>query len=274
MSEYKQQVINFFNQRTAYDSEGDSHSYEANKLLEFAADIQDGQTVLDLATGTGLVAIAAAKQITSKGSVIGVDMSSGMLSQARSKMSALGIENLELIEADIESVNFSPEQFDVIFCCSAIMYANDICSLLDRCYSWLKSGGNLVFSTSAKTAYWADIQVKVCQDLFGINFPHILRPLWTPEKCQELLKQSGFENIKIECNRQGEYLVLDEYPVNISCEEGHLMPQANPLVNLTASQKKELQSAYQQAINDLVTEDGLWSDRSLLFIKAQKEGQN
>jgi ubiquinone/menaquinone biosynthesis C-methylase UbiE len=270
MSKYKQQVINFFDQRTAYDSEGDSHPYEANKLLEFAAAIHEGQTVLDLATGTGLVAIAVAEQIASTGSVIGVDLSSGMLSQARSKMSALGIKNLELIEADIESINFSPEQFDVIFCCSAIMYASDIPSLLDKCYGWLKSGGNLAFSTSAKTAYWADVQVKVCHDLFGIDFPHILRPLWTPEKCQELLKQSGFGKIEIECDRQGKYLVLDEYPVHISCEEDLSMPQANPLVNLTATQKEELQSAYQQAINDLVTEKGLWSDRSILFVKAQK----
>ena len=270
MSKYKQQVIDFFDQRTAYDLEGDSHPYEANKLLEFADDIQDEQTILDLATGTGLVGIAAAEKIASTGSVIGVDMSSGMLSQARSKMSALGIENLELIEADIESINFSPEQFDVIFCCSAIMYASDIPSLLDRCYGWLRSGGNLAFSTSAKTAYWADIQVKVCQDLLGIDFPHILRPLWTSEKCQELLKQSGFQNIEIEYDHRGKYLVLDEYPVNISCEGGHMMPKANPLVDLTASQKEALQSAYQQAINDLVTEKGLWSDRSLMFVKAQK----
>ena len=269
MSEYKQQVIDFFDRRTAYDLEGDSHPYEANKLLEFAADIQDGQTVLDLATGTGLVAIAAAKQ-TASGSVIGVDMSSGMLSQARSKMSALGIENLELIEADIESINFLSEQFDAIFCCSTIMYASDIPSLIDKCYGWLRSGGNLAFSTSAKTAYWADIQVKVCRDLFGIEYPHILRPLWTPQKCQELLKQSGFRNIETECDRQGKYLVLDEYPVSISCEETHMMPEANPLVNLTASQKEKLQSAYQQAIDDLVTEKGLWSDRSLLFVTAQK----
>jgi len=270
MSEYKQQVINFFDKRTAYDSEGDSHPYEADKLLEFADDLQDGQTILDLATGTGLVAIAAAKQTGSTGSVIGVDMSSGMLSQARGKISSLGINNLELIEADIESIDFSPEQFDVIFCCSAIVYASDIPSLLDKCYGWLKSGGNLTFSTSAKTAYWADIQVKICQDLFGIDFPHILRPLWTPEKCQELLKHSSFQNIEIECDRRGKYLVLDEYPVSMSCEEGHMMPKANPLANLTADQKEELQWAYQQAINTLVTEEGLWSDRSLLFVKGQK----
>lgn len=270
MSEYKQQVIDFFNQRTAYDLEGDSHPSEANKLLEFVPNIQDGQTILDLATGTGLIAIAAAEKTVSTGSVIGVDISSGMLSQAKSKMSALGIENLELIEADIESINFSLEQFDVIFCCSAIMYATNIPSLLDSCYGWLKSGGHLAFSTSAKTAYWADIQVRVCQDLFGIDFPHILQPLWTPEKCQEVLKQSGFHNIEIESDRRGKYLVSDEYPVSFHVKKDHMMPKANPLVNLTADQKEELQSAYQQAIDNMVTEEGLWSDRSLLFVKAQK----
>ena len=57
MSEYKQQVIDFFNKRTAYDKEGNSHRNEAKKLLEFAP-VKAGQTVLDLATGTGLVAIA------------------------------------------------------------------------------------------------------------------------------------------------------------------------------------------------------------------------
>ena len=271
MSQYKQRVIDFFDQRTAYDSEGIGHPEEANKLLEFAPNIQAGQTVLDLATGTGLVAIAAAERTTSTGSVIGVDMSSGMLSQARSKIKDLGIDNLELIEADIESIDFAPEQFDVIFCCSAIMYVTDISRLLNKCHGWLKSEGYLVFSTSAKTAYWADIQVKVCQDLFGIDFPHILRPLWTPEKCRELLKQSGFQNIEIESDRRGKYLVLDEYPVSISCEEGGLMPKANPLVDLNAAQREELQSSYQQAINDLVTEKGLWSDRSRLFVKAHKQ---
>ena len=56
MSEYKQQVIDFFDKRTAYDAEGDSHPNEAKKLLAFAP-IKAGQTILDLATGTGLVAM-------------------------------------------------------------------------------------------------------------------------------------------------------------------------------------------------------------------------
>ncbi|MGL6339258.1 MAG: methyltransferase domain-containing protein, partial [Waterburya sp.] len=86
---YQQQVIDFFNSRTTYDAEGDSHPREAKRLLEYVA-LESGQNVLDLATGTGLVAIDAAKKVTSTGSVIGVDISPGMLSQAREKIVAEG----------------------------------------------------------------------------------------------------------------------------------------------------------------------------------------
>ena len=214
MSEYKQQVVDFFNKRTNYDGEGDSHPNEAKRLLEFAP-VKPGQTILDLATGTGLVAIAAAEIVAPMGSAVGVDMSSGMLSQAKNKISDRNITNLELIEADIESVDFKPEQFNVIFCCSAIVYVSDIPALLNKCHGWLKPGGYLAFSTRAKTAYDAGLQVQLCQDLFGIDFPHILRPLWTPEACEALLKQAKFKDVEVKSDRQGEYVVRDDYPVDI-----------------------------------------------------------
>ena len=272
MSEYKQQVANFFNSRTDYDAEGDSHPNEAKKLLEFAPSLEPGQTILDLATGTGLVAIAAAEKVAPMGSVVGVDFSAVMLSQAKSKIGDRNIINLELIEADIESVSFKSEQFNLIFCCSAIVYVSDIPALLNKCHGWLKPGGYIAFTTPAKTAYHADLQVQLSQDLFGIDFPHILRPLWTAEKSETLLKQAKFKDIEIASERRGEYVARDDYSVDIQWAEKHLSPQANPLVNLTDAQKQQLQQAYQKAIDERVTEKGLWCDRSLLYVKAHKLG--
>lgn len=86
-NKYKQQVISFFNRRTAYDTEGDSHLKEAKQLLKYIS-IKSGQTILDIATGTGLIAIAAAKKAAPNVLVVGVDISSGMLAQAKSKIVA------------------------------------------------------------------------------------------------------------------------------------------------------------------------------------------
>ena len=95
---YQQKIIDFFNSRTTYDSEGRGHPENAKRLLDFVT-VRSGQTILDLCTGTGLTAIPVAKAVRQQGSVIGVDMSSGMLAQAEAKIKAEGIQNLELIEA-------------------------------------------------------------------------------------------------------------------------------------------------------------------------------
>ncbi len=90
---YQQRIINFFNGRTADDSKRTGHPENAARLLDYVT-VRSGERVLDLCTGTGLVAIPTAKYVGPQGSVIGVDFSSGMLSQAKAKIEAEGIRNL------------------------------------------------------------------------------------------------------------------------------------------------------------------------------------
>ncbi|MDJ0712740.1 MAG: class I SAM-dependent methyltransferase [Prochloraceae cyanobacterium] len=266
--EYKQKVIDFFNGRTAYDREGDSHMREAKRLLEYVV-VRSGQTILDLATGTGLVAIPAAKAVAPQGSVIGVDMSPGMLAQAKNKIVTEKIDNLELIEADVESINFKSEQFDLIFCCSALVYITDIPVIINKCYDWLKLGGGFAFTTPDRTSYLAAIKVKVCQDLFGIDLPHILRPLWTPEKCHTILQNSGFKDITIDSYQY-------RYNIAKNCQDGatrierDFYPRGNPLLNLSEAQKQLLQVEYKKTVEQLIEKRGVWQDANNLYVKAWK----
>ena len=266
MNNYKQQVVDFFNRRTAYDDEGDSHPNEARRLLEYLP-LTSGQSVLDIATGTGLVAIPAAKAILPHGNAIGVDISPVMLAQAREKIAIANIDNLELIEGDIERIDFSEEQFDRIFCCSALVYVSDIPAMLDKCYRWLKPEGCLAFTTSDCNSYLADLKVKVSRDLFDIELPHILRPLWTPEKCISLLQKSGFRNIEIERQPKRYRIVKNSDWTKITNE---LYPQGNPLQNLSKTQIEHFQTEFQKAIDDLIAEGGEWRERNNLYVRAWK----
>ena len=265
--DYKQKVIDFFNHRTAYDDEGDIHSKEAERLLAYMPP-KSGQTILDLATGTGLVAIPAAKKVAPQGSVIGVDISSDMLAQARKKIAAERIDNLKLIEADVESINFQVKQFDTIFCSSAIVYFSNISAILNKCYNWLKPRGYLTFNTPDQTSYLAEIKVKVCQDLFGIDLPHLIRPLWTPEKCRLLLQQSGFQNIEIESHQYNKYK-LDQNYDSVRIEQ-EFYPKGNPLSNLSAEQKELLQAEYKKAVDRLIAEHGELQVATNLYVKARR----
>ena len=265
--DYKQKVINFFNARTAYDLEGDSHPREAKRLLEYVK-VTSGQTILDLATGTGLVAISAAKAVGVQGSVIGVDISPGMLAQAQDKIVVERISNLELIEADVELINFDSEQFDLIFCCSALVYISDIFTMLEKCYLWLKSGGCLAFTTPNQSSYLADVRVRVCQDLFGIDLPHIIRPLWTPEKCRTILQKSGFQNIEIEKYQYKRYKINKNYG-SIRIEK-EFYPRGNPLLSLSEAQKELLQFEYKKAVDQIIANQGVWQQATNLYVKAWK----
>lgn len=264
---YKQKVIDFFNGRTNYDLEGDSHPKEAKRLLEYVA-VKPGQIILDLATGTGLVAIPAAKAIGPFGSVIGVDISKGMLAQAKDKILAEAVDNLELIEADVESIDFNSEQFDVIFCCSALVYISDISAIVKKIYRWLKPGGCLAFTTPEKSSYLADVRVKVCQDLFGIDLPHIIRPLWTSEKCLTMLKKSGFQNIAIEKHQYRKYKIDKNYASTRIEQEFY--PRGNPLLSLSKAQKELLQAEYQKAVEGLIRDQGVWQEATNLYVKGWK----
>jgi SAM-dependent methyltransferase len=79
-------------------------------LLEYAL-IRDRQHVLDIATGTGHIAIAASQIVGSEGRVIGIDISAGMLEQTRNKVEALGLKNIEFQLADAELLNFPTNSF-------------------------------------------------------------------------------------------------------------------------------------------------------------------
>jgi protein-L-isoaspartate(D-aspartate) O-methyltransferase len=64
LNEYKQEIIAFYETRTNYDND---FTYRRAIPLVELAQLQRGQHVLDVATGTGIVAIAAAEIVGSEG---------------------------------------------------------------------------------------------------------------------------------------------------------------------------------------------------------------
>ena len=191
-----------------------------------------------------------------------------MLAQAKAKIKAEGIQNLELIESDVELIDFNNEQFDIIFCCSALVYISDIPTLLDKCYRWLKPGGCFAFTSSNKGSHLSEVRVKICKDLFGIDLPHIIRPLWTPEKCTKLLQNSGFQNIEVEKHIFRRDKI--DYDYGSTRIEKEFYPRGNPLLNLSESQKQLLQAEYKKAVDQLVAEQGIWQEAFSLYVKAWK----
>ncbi len=263
---YKQQVVADFNSRTNYDNE---FRYRvANPLIELAQ-LQTGQRVLDVATGTGIVAIASAKIVGSEGHVVGVDISTGMLSQAQRKIAAEGLHNIELIEADADYLNFSDNSFDAILCSSAIVYLADIPAALQQWYNFLKMGGIVAFSCLAQTAMTASVLFRARAQRYGISIPNPNELLGTPQKCDRILQDAGFKDIKVVTQQLGFYLSAESaWNANANSAYGSGGFQ---VFQLSPEKLEQFKAEYIAEVEALATEQGFWNDVTTFFVFARKQ---
>jgi len=121
----------YFDRRSkTYDSD-ETHGFIVSLLLG-GARMQSAYRVLDIATGTGAVALKAAQSVGPTGDVLGIDVSSGMLDVARKKAGAAGVHNVEFRQADAEQIDLPRPSFDLIFCASGLVFMSDIAAALLR----------------------------------------------------------------------------------------------------------------------------------------------
>jgi SAM-dependent methyltransferase len=92
----------------------------AEHLAE-AAGLRPGDRVLDVATGSGNAALAAARY---GAEVTGVDYVPGLLERARARAAAEGLE-ITFAEGDAEDLAFPDASFDVVLSCLGVMFAPD-----------------------------------------------------------------------------------------------------------------------------------------------------
>lgn len=271
IKEYKQQLVADFNSRTSYDK-GRFYIPIAKRLIE-VANLQNARKILDIATGTGIVALAAAEKVGAQSKIIGIDISAGMLSHAKQKLAASGLQNVEFIEADAELIDFEQNSFDVILCSLAICYLTNIPTALHKWHSFLKPGGKLVFNAWTENAFTTSILFREVAARYGVTVTNPNASLGTPQKCQQLLSAAGFQNknIIIQEEQFGWYFTPDPdsaqqiWEVNAKNVFGYQVQQLAP------EKLQECFAEYIKAVQSLpVTEQGAWCDASIFFVTAVK----
>jgi ubiquinone/menaquinone biosynthesis C-methylase UbiE len=99
--------------------------------------------VLDLGCGAGTDLLIAAQMTGPEGTVIGVDMTSSMLDRARASARAMGLDNVELHEALIESLPLEDATVDVVISNGVIDLVPDKAAVFDEIDRVLRPGGRL-----------------------------------------------------------------------------------------------------------------------------------
>jgi len=259
-------VAEFFNQRSHYDEEGEFHPRLAKRLVEYA-ELQPGHKVLDVATGTGLVAIAAAQQVAPTGWVVGVDLAEGMLRQAKAKIEQLQLFNISLYWQDAETLNLPDDCFDRILCSTALVYLTDIPANLSRWYCALKPDGLVGFHGFAESAFVSSVVMQQVVERYGIHLV-LNQPTGTPAICHSLLQTAGFEDITIYVEQFGHYISFDQ--ARQGWQPDSLNPLFHPLRKLSAQEREEAEQIYHAELAKRCTEQGIWNDITTFFVFGRK----
>ena len=165
-----------------------------DRLLESLA-LAPGETVVDIACGSGALTLAMASAVEPGGQVVATDLSPKMTAATATCASAAGVHNVSTRCCDAEALDCD-EEFDVAVCSLGLMYVPDPAAAVARMHRAVRPGGRvglLVWGERSRCG-WASlfgivdarVSSDVCPRFFALGGPGAL---------PTLLERAGFVDV-------------------------------------------------------------------------------
>ena len=226
-----------------------------------------GAQVLDIATGTGWAAVAAAQRVGPTGAVVGVDIAPEMLEQARQKAAVAGLTNVKFRLGDAARLEEAGPRFDVVLCASGLFLVPDMLAALQEWWRVLKPGGQVGFSGWGPTYQ---------QPLLGLGGPPAgssvplptatpIQRLTAPTTCQQLLHEAGFVEVVVQSEQLGYYLRTPEE----WCEQMWASRNRMAVLELAPAQQAKFQVEYLAEVRALAAPQGISVDVATNFARGR-----
>ncbi len=121
----------------------------AARLIELAY-LKPSEHVLDVGTGTGVIALPAAEHVGRNGRVIGIDLSEGMLARAQAKAERAGLgDRVEFRRMDAETLELEDQSFDAALSLFALFHFPNPLSAMKEMFRVLRPNGRLVLAVGS-----------------------------------------------------------------------------------------------------------------------------
>lgn len=156
-----------------------------------------GESILDVACGTGLVTVAAARAAGPAGRVVGVDISGQMVDSAGRRARDRGLAQVEFARMDAESLTFADGSFDLALCSLGLMYMPEPERALREMRRVLRPGGRLAIAVwgDRSRCGWASLFEIVQAEVASEVCPLFFR-LGTPVAVERACREAGFDAVE------------------------------------------------------------------------------
>lgn len=161
------------------------------------ADLHAGESVLDLACGTGLVSLPAAHAIGPSGRLLGTDISEKMIEEVRRVAAEAGLENTTFERMEAEDLLLPDASFDVVLCSLGLMYVTDFAGSIREMFRVTKPGGRAVAAVWGKRTNcgWAEI-FPIVDSRVNTDVCPLFFQLGAPEALASLFDTAGFTDVE------------------------------------------------------------------------------
>jgi ubiquinone/menaquinone biosynthesis C-methylase UbiE len=179
-------------------------SQAVSEWLVDALDPKPGQTILELAAGTGETGFLAAARIGDNGKLISTDFAPNMVEATRGESERLGLANVEPRVLDAENMGLPDNSVDGILCRWGYMLMADPGEALQETRRVLREGGAVAFSVfgAPERNAWTSVPSRVLLEVTGAPRPDPTAPgilsMADPNRTKELLGAAGFEVKRME----------------------------------------------------------------------------
>jgi arsenite methyltransferase len=160
------------------------------------AQLNPGETVLDLGSGGGIDVLLSARRVGPTGKAYGLDMTDEMLALARLNQQKSGIENVDFLKGEIEHIPLPDNSVDVVISNCVINLSNDKDRVLAEAFRVLKPGGR--FAVSDVVTH-GPVPAAVRQNM--LLWVGCIAGALDDYQYVAKLAKAGFENIDIEPTR-------------------------------------------------------------------------
>jgi arsenite methyltransferase len=156
------------------------------------AELNDGETVLDLGSGGGIDVLLSARRVAPSGKAYGLDMTDEMLELAGSKQREAGVENAEFLMGTIEDIPLPNESVDVIISNCVINLSADKAAVFREAARVLRPGGRFAVTDVVADP---DMDEETRRDME--QWTGCIAGALTEDEFRHQLEDSGFEDVEI-----------------------------------------------------------------------------